>query len=423
MIVAHPTRLPRFLLLAGLTIVLCSCRGLTPGPQRMVAQQQPFPPPMQANSTNAPPIRQVTPQVVLASAVEAAPQRVPIRPQHGATSSHIVQNCPHCNPRIPCLVTVDPDEPWAPRGTDGRWPHDEYLCDGGDRNLEARVRADWSVVGLDMEDTVGHFDTVEGETRVTASNRVCIYAPRFASVRKVISMAGHEQHIFATGVDSPEKLILHEDTQIATTSIQRHAPRGQRVARPAGIFRERLRTVGMENVRKPSGYTGDLLPYENFQVIRHGQFDQSEKARLAERTEAAVAWTHDLAVQALLSGQTPVIDTHDLGPQQVYTFQRIPGRPELRVVKIASVANARPGEFVEFTLRFDNVGDEVIGNVTLIDNLTPRLEYVPESAECSLSGDFFSQVNEGSSLVLRWEIHDPLQPGDGGIIRFRCKVR
>ena len=76
-----------------------------------------------------------------------------------------------------------------------------------------------------------------------------------------------------------------------------------------------------------------------------------------------------------------------------------------------------------FTQVTNQVGDEVIGNVTLIDNLTPRLEYVPESAECSLSGDFFSQVNEGSSLVLRWEIHDPLQPGDGGIIRFRCKVR
>ena len=58
-----------------------------------------------------------------------------------------------------------------------------------------------------------------------------------------------------------------------------------------------------------------------------------------------------------------------------------PGDPRLRLIKCASKHHALPGEEVEFTLRFDNIGDQVIGNVTIIDNLTTRLEYVPNTAQ------------------------------------------
>ena len=42
---------------------------------------------------------------------------------------------------------------------------------------------------------------------------------------------------------------------------------------------------------------------------------------------------------------------------------------------------------------------------------------------CSVKADFFAEENEGESLVLRWEIIDPLEVGQGGIIRFQCRVR
>ena len=64
-----------------------------------------------------------------------------------------------------------------------------------------------------------------------------------------------------------------------------------------------------------------------------------------------------------------------------------------------------------------------MGNVTIIDNLTPRLELVPDSSSCNLKHDFLTQVNEKESLLLRWEIVDPLEPGQGGVIRFKCLVR
>ena len=109
--------------------------------------------------------------------------------------------------------------------------------------------------------------------------------------------------------------------------------------------------------------------------------------------------------------------------QSVYTYEMPAGKPRLRVVKVASKQNARPGETVDFTIRFDNVGDRVIGNVTVIDNLNTRLEYVPDSQECTVKAEFSVSDNEHESAVLRWEITEPMKVGTGGVIRFQCRVR
>jgi uncharacterized repeat protein (TIGR01451 family) len=109
--------------------------------------------------------------------------------------------------------------------------------------------------------------------------------------------------------------------------------------------------------------------------------------------------------------------------EMIYGVNEPPANPKLRIIKVASTQFAQPGDEIDFTLRFDNVGNQRIGNVTIIDNLTPRLAYVEGSAKSSLPAEFFTQHNEGDSLVLRWEITDPLAPGDGGVLRFRCRLR
>jgi hypothetical protein len=48
---------------------------------------------------------------------------------------------------------------------------------------------------------------------------------------------------------------------------------------------------------------------------------------------------------------------------------------------------------------------------------------VPESALSSVDADFSAKPNDTGSLILRWEIKDPVKAGDGGILRFRVKVR
>ena len=86
---------------------------------------------------------------------------------------------------------------------------------------------------------------------------------------------------------------------------------------------------------------------------------------------------------------------------------------------------------VDFTLRFDNLGNQAVGNVTIMDNLVTRLEYVEGSAQSSVPASFSTQRNEAESLVLRWEITNPVFPPDdpeqrkptGGVLRFQCRVR
>ncbi|MCH2595021.1 MAG: DUF11 domain-containing protein, partial [Pirellulales bacterium] len=113
---------------------------------------------------------------------------------------------------------------------------------------------------------------------------------------------------------------------------------------------------------------------------------------------------------------------HDAEPGVVYHTNE-PNKPRLRLIKLASTGFAHPGDEIEFTLRFDNIGSREMGNVTIVDNLTNRLEYVPESAKSSLEADFSTEPNSGGSSVLRWEIKDPLAAGQGGILQFKCRVR
>src|SRR5262249_26517802 len=93
--------------------------------------------------------------------------------------------CPCCGPgTLPAFAFTgfSPEEtgmPWKPDGIKGPWPRDEYLCDGGDLNHDVYVKKDWTVVGLDQQDTIAHYDTLDGQVQVAASNCVCVYAPRF----------------------------------------------------------------------------------------------------------------------------------------------------------------------------------------------------------------------------------------------------
>ena len=92
-------------------------------------------------------------------------------------------------------------------------------------------------------------------------------------------------------------------------------------------------------------------------------------------------------------------------------------------MKVASTSLANPGDTVDFTIRFDNVGNQPIGNVTILDSLNTRLEFVPDSAQCSVDAKFTTQPNEGDSVVVSCELSRPLDVGKGGILRFRCRVR
>ncbi|MDA1051055.1 MAG: DUF11 domain-containing protein [Planctomycetota bacterium] len=300
---------------------------------------------------------------------------------------------------------------------------DELLCNGGDRQTQVVVRNDWSVVGLHAGDTVAHYDTIDGHTFVEPSNDVCLYAPRFAAVRRVSGVLLHEQHQRSAGVELPMRVVQEEETQIATTAVQPLQPIRSLSVKGPNSFREHTRGAGLDNSDTALGLEGNLEPYQEFAIIRRGVFDDTEKARLATVLQAAVEWSHDAMLQVVLDGKIAIELTSDLGMQEVHRFELPEGKSRLRIVKIADKQNAKPGDTVDFTIRFDNVGDQTIGNLTVIDNLSRRLEYVEDSQECSLKADFFTQPNDGESLALRWEVTDPMKVGDGGVVRFKCRVR
>lgn len=333
-----------------------------------------------------------------------------------------------CDDRVPCpacmdgTVCVNPGQCIACSACDFIGPPDEYICDGGDDGLPVAVRADWTIDGLEQEDTIVHYDTLHDGVVVQPSNRVCIYAPRFAAVRRAIGPQIEQHNDVVQSTVDQLKLVRAREALEPATSVQRVAPAIKLGQQPPSVFRQRqqvgelkLRVAVLEDV-------GLVAPYANLNIVRTGVMTNNEKPWLATATQSAHTWTGDQAVQVAVDNLEIVAL---VGKQQVGVIygQREPDRPMLRLCKLASTGNAQPGQIVEFTLRLDNVGDQELGNVTIVDNLSTRLEYVPDSAKSTLAAGFFTDPNESGSLVLRWEIRDPLEPGDGGVLQFKCEVR
>jgi uncharacterized repeat protein (TIGR01451 family) len=320
-------------------------------------------------------------------------------------------------------LPYEPVGPWAPPGLDTPWPPQEYLRDGGDAEAAVAVAPNWDVEGLDVADAVAHYDTVDGRTLVEPSNQVFVYAPRFASVRSVVSPDENDQVDQVVGVRREAGARGVADSQLATTGLQRWQAERQTSSELPGAFLTRQGDGAVSSQLGPAGFQDAYLPFEDLEAIRSGRMDQADKARLAEGLEAAVAWTHGLGVQVLLNGEAASMVSDSQGALAVYTVQDLRNAPKLRLIKVASTQTAQPGDTIDFTLRFDNVGDQPIGNVVILDNLVTRLEYVEGSAQSSLTASFSTEANEADSTVLRWEIADPIEPGDGGVVRFTCRVR
>lgn len=395
----------RRLRLSGAAILLAAlggCRGtgdtalpLAP-PANMAAFREP-----EALPAEAPP--QTEPAIE-----PEAMEPIPVAP---------VEQCGRPLPRM--LVT-----PWKPPGIACPWPADEWIHDGGDREVHVNLTNEPAVRGLDLEDTVVMAETANGcECRlIEPSNRVSLYAPRFLAVRKVTTVVQNQQQEKAGGTELPVAVVQQEEKLMADAATQPLQPIAgigvkqlsiSRLQEPVGRVVERVAAADMQDA---------ILPYENLQIIKFGIFEREEEAVLAERAEAAITWTHDKAVQVIIDGRRAEELVSDQRAQQTFRIDE-PCNPRLRVVKVASTQVARPGDIVEFTIRYDNTGDQVLQNVALLDNLTTRLEYVDGSAQSSIDAEFSTVRNEGDSLVLRWGFKESLKPGEGGIVRFKCRVR
>ncbi len=331
---------------------------------------------------------------------------------------------------VPPLVVPSPALAWPPHRpvmppTRDRapFPDLETIRQGGDGRYHTTVQPDFSLDGLEVGDAVVHYDTLDGRVVVEPTNQVEIYAPRFGSVRAVLDLKQRVQVARTAAAARAQLLQSARRSQPVWTSTQDLQLQAARGTKHLEAFGSRQYPGRISQRLLPADFSGRLLPFEDLAVVQRGELLQADKPRLALGIQAAASWSHDKAVQVIIGDRQANAVVGQRKLQTIYHVHTPEGTARLRVIKLASKRYAHVGEEIHFTIRFDNVGTQVIGNVTIVDNLVSRLEYVEGSAQCSLKADFFTQRNEAGSLVLRWEIVDPLPPGQGGVIRFKCRVR
>jgi uncharacterized repeat protein (TIGR01451 family) len=93
------------------------------------------------------------------------------------------------------------------------------------------------------------------------------------------------------------------------------------------------------------------------------------------------------------------------------------------IEKSADRSAAKVGEEVTFVIKYTNKGTQPVSNITVVDSLVTRLDYVSESADSDRPAVFTTRVNNADSVELRWEIKDPLPAGESGMVKFVCRIR
>ncbi len=310
----------------------------------------------------------------------------------------------------------------SPPVPSARGPRDEYVCDGGDAGLSARVRSNRKVDGIQLEDTIAHFDTLDGDIEIVASNQACVYAPRFAVVRSVVST--HQSQMNDLAINASELVAPNLKTLTdEAAAVKQPVATVRAVGTSIGTTLEsQQRGLLASDVDQPVATSNKALPFENLQVIEFGVLANEDLPILLEGAAAAGVWSAVETAQVVID-ETVAIEQKAVSQAQAEVVYELPrGKPRLRLIKLASRADATSGDVVEFTIRFDNVGVEPIRNVTIIDKLSRRLGYVELTATCSRPAQFTAD-DSGDSLELRWQVAESLEPGQGGIIRFDCRVR
>jgi uncharacterized repeat protein (TIGR01451 family) len=298
---------------------------------------------------------------------------------------------------------------------------DEYLCDGGDRDLPISYSDD-KMQGLETEDAAVEYRDDLGQRHVKPTTRVCVYAPRFASISSIsepIEDVGGGRPVQAVaalvgiGLDNREGTFAHHQRDATERLVTRD--RGSDVTNDATA-------EAVEQPLPPQGHVHTAVIAQEFSFLRTGQVQQADEARLAASITAAIVLSRD---------QNPVITAKsEQGMELRSTFmqrelvgQENKGHREIRVVKLADKKIAVPGDIVTFTIRYDNIGDREIRDVVIIDNLTPRFEYVDDSAESEAAGRLEVEDNGEGSVILRWVLGEPVAGRKGGVVSFRALVR
>lgn len=319
----------------------------------------------------------------------------------------------NCGPMVPVMPMMP--KPWY-------YDPQEFLCDGGDHDPHAALTRSDQIIGLQPEDTVSHYTTEDGDIEFTASNRVCVYSPRFGSVRRITGAILNDHAIAASGVARPVGALGVNYDQPGLVMTDTVEIEKAEFTHRIDSMRDRNRGVRIENIQQLE-MAGDVLAVlANIDNLSLVQIDEAQLAVIEKLAIAASAWTVDESVEVeILDLKAPIlVRDQKVDALVVYEF---PDAGRLNLIKLADKQHAAIGEEVTFALRLQNVGDSAVSNVAVTDNLTTRLDYVVGSQTSSAKAQFTTKTNDAGSTQLIWEIQEELGVGDSVTIEFKCRVR
>tara|TARA_R110002095_G_scaffold67111_6_gene57052 strand:+ start:2969 stop:4243 length:1275 start_codon:yes stop_codon:yes gene_type:complete len=333
--------------------------------------------------------------------------------------------CPQLPPYCEFSAAVERDYV-LPAGSDPAvvemYP-DEYLFDGGDRENPVHYD-DYNRLGLDTEDTVVEYQTHKGKHEVKKSNRVAVYAPRFAAIRSASSpLSGTSIDSLATTEDTIHGVGLEARTVI-TQHKQREQLEGVRMrSRASGVETERQQGA-LDQSAYLSGHTKMSNLFQDTGTETTGQFKQSDEARIAYQVQAAAIWSRTQFPVIAIRERSAHESKRAVKPEEYIGVEdKRKTEGNLRLIKMADKKNAEPGDIITFTIKYENIGDFDVEGIKIIDNLTPRLEYVHDSANSDRKGRLVVEDNQEGSLILTFEVDETVEGHQGGTVTFQARVR
>lgn len=300
---------------------------------------------------------------------------------------------------------------------------DEYLSDGGDRNLPVHYSSGFRQ-GLDTQDTIAEYQDDQGKHHVKKSNQANVYAPRFAAVTTTAGISENLGIDRALGAYETVNGLAMNTRIKPNTEQQTDQIKAARVrTRVSGLESENI-TLGMNQATRLENHTKLENTHTDFAFAGLDKFDRWQAPVAMDGIQAAAIWTRTLS---------PVIVASDVAGTELYSSFRpeeMIGLDEkhkapgiIYIDKSADKSDAKPGDIITFTIRYKNTGDRPLSNVLIIDNLTPRLEFIEGTGESDRDGRLVVEDNQEGSLILKWEIEGQLEGQAGGTVSFQAKVR
>ena len=319
-----------------------------------------------------------------------------------------------------------PPPPWAAADAIPPAPFandpNEFLCNGWDDPPRAYVQRNDAIGGLNPTDVAVSFTTESGDIELSTSNEVCVYAPRFASVRKITGAVSGEHAVGLSGARRDVSLAAANLNQ-GGFEIDRTVQLGHAdVARRLDAFRDRDRGVPIERIESVVQSVDVLAALANIRSDALADATDVQLALLQRHALEATTYTVDQLIDvSILDLAAPAIKRAQAAEEfVVYEF---PDAGRLEVLKVVDRLDAAPGDTVTFSITARNVGDSPVRQIRLADNLTTRLEYLESSEQSTPDAEFTSIANEVGSVRLIWNFDEPLPVGETVTVRFKCRVR